>query len=284
MASVLNGSCVLLTGASSGIGLEFAREVAGRASKVILVARRTEKLLEVKDELLRLNPKLEVVIEGCDLASVVNARALAQKVLAEHSVDVLINNAGIGNVGIFERCDLDKVLSMIELNISSLVALARALLPPMVARKSGGILNVSSGAGLAVMPGLSAYTGTKYFVTGFTEALALELAGTGVHVTQLCPGPVPTEFEQAAGNTSEYHAPKLIEVTANYCARVALAGLEANRPMVVPGAVITGLLWLATTAPRWLLRASMRPIAAKFRRNELARVADANRDVSTPLK
>ncbi len=268
--SPIDGGVVLLTGASSGIGLEFARQVAGRARKLIVVARRVEKLEELKNDLVSLHPKLEVQVEKCDLSDLVATRALAAKVLAEAEVDVLINNAGIGDMGVFERANVERLVSMIDLNVTSLVLLTHAFVGPMVARGRGGILNVSSGAGMSYMPGFAVYTGTKHFVTGFTETLSVDLAGTGVHVTQLCPGPVPTEFEKTAGNFTGQSPPKLIEVTAAHCARVALRALDANRAMVIPGFIINLLLLMSKYTPRWLVRALARPVGKALRKKQLA--------------
>jgi hypothetical protein len=124
----------------------------------------------------------------------------------------------------------------------------------MVARKSGGILNVSSGFGLGFLPGFAAYIGTKHFMTGFTEALHADLAGTGVVVTQVCPGPVATEFEQNIGNFTGKKVPSFLEISARRCARAAFHGFRRRRALVIPGLFITAVLWLARYSPRFLAR------------------------------
>lgn len=259
-----------MTGASSGIGLAFAHLVAPRAKKLIMVARRVDKLEALRAELLAKHPKLEVVLEPCDLSKVDAAIALGTKVIAEHQVDVLINNAGVGDMSVFDKAELPRLLSMIELNVSSLVALTHICIGPMVERGRGGILNVSSGAGMTVMPAFAVYTATKHFVTGFTEVLLLDLAGTGVRVTQLCPGPVPTEFEATAGNFTGQSPPSFIEVTAPEAARAAIAGFDRGRAMVVPGFVFSNFMLVVRSTPRWVVRLVMKPIGKLLRKRQLA--------------
>src|SRR5262249_28103797 len=161
-----------ITGASSGIGREMARLLAPRAKTLVLVARRRERLEELKAELLRAYGTLVVFVEPCDLAESGAWKALADAVRGRvGDVDVLINNAGVGDMGVFDRSDPDRLERMITVNVVAPAMLTRALLGPMVAKGRGGILNVSSGFGLSFLPGFAGYIGTKFFVTGFTEAL-----------------------------------------------------------------------------------------------------------------
>jgi len=149
---------------------------------------------------------------------------------------------------------------MLRVNVQAVLRLTHALLPPMLARGRGGILNVSSGFGLQFMPLAAAYVGTKHFITGFTESLRLELSGTGVRVSQICPGPVATEFEGMAGNPVGRSPPAFVQIDADHCARVAIFGLDHDRALVVPGAVMTVVLWLGGWTPRWVLRLMYRGI------------------------
>ncbi len=191
----------MITGASSGIGEHMARQLASSAKILILVARRADRLETLANALRTDNSALTVEVRPCDLSDIRATEALATEALAKHgAVDVLINNAGLGDAGLVELADWTKVQRMLAVNIDALTLLTRLLLPAMVAQKRGGILNVSSGFGMTFMPGMSAYCGTKHFVTAFTEGLRLEMIGTGVVVSQVCPGPVKTEFEDVAGN------------------------------------------------------------------------------------
>jgi short-subunit dehydrogenase len=254
----LDGSRIVVTGASSGIGREIAVQLAPRARAVALVARRRERLDRLAAELRELHPRLEVHVFPCDLADREAARALASALLAAlGEVDVLVNDAGFGCLGVFDRADLDAQTRMIDVNVTSVVVLTRALLPGMVARRRGAILNVSSGFGLSFAPGFAVYVGTKHFVTGFSESLRLDLGGTRVVVTQVCPGPVATEFEEVAGNFTGHEVPYAVQITAAHCARDAIAGLERGRALVVPGLVPRiGMALLAWT-PRVLQRLAL---------------------------
>ena len=276
MGDLYSGATVLVTGASSGIGVCFARLVAPSAKKLILVARREARLRELAAELTKAHPALEVVVEPCDLGNVDATRAFATRVAAAHEVDVLINNAGVGDMSTFDMASLDKLVQMIDLNVTGLVALTHAFAKQMVARGNGsgvrkrGILNVSSGFGLSFAPGMAGYIGTKYFVTGFTESLRADMSGTGVHVTQLCPGPVPTEFEENAGNFTGHAVPKIIEVSAESCARAGLRALAKDRAMVIPGVLIKFALMLGRFSPWFITRAVMGLLGRKVRSLQVA--------------
>ncbi|WP_394833351.1 SDR family oxidoreductase [Pendulispora rubella] len=264
--SLFTGAVVLITGASSGIGVEIARQTAARVKALVLVARRIDRLEQLKEELVRVHPRLQVHVCGCDLADRDAVREMLSSVeRATGGVDVLVNNAGFGDLGVFDRADWDKTERMITLNVTALTYLTHRLVPGMVERARGGILNVSSGFGLAFMPGFSVYIGTKHYVTGFTESLRLDLAGTGVTVTQVCPGPVKTEFKETLGNFTGADAPGFVEISAAECARAALRGFERGRALVIPGFVIRVLMLLNAISPRWLKRLLYAPAARKLR-------------------
>lgn len=248
MRPPLDGA-VLVTGASSGIGREFARQLAPVARKLILVARRAERLQALSAELAR--PGLEIVVHPCDLT---DAAALDRLVETIGDVDVLINNAGIGDVGLFERLPLARIEFLLRINVLSTTRLIHRLLPGMLKRGRGGILNVSSGWGLTFIPGMGLYCGAKHFVSGFTECLRLELRGTGVVVTQVCPGPVATEFVEVAGNPTGHDLPGILVISPERCARAALRGFARDRAMVIPGIMAKFLIHLGRVSPRWLLR------------------------------
>jgi hypothetical protein len=250
---------VVVTGASSGIGLSIARELASRASTLILVARRRGRLDALATELSEKYTHCEIVVMPCDLGDRAATQALGVTLAARPAgVDVLVNNAGLGDMGLYERASEEKTLGMLEVNVTAVLLLTRALLPGMVARGHGGVLFVSSGFGLSYLPSFSAYVGTKHFITGLANALRAELSGTGVTVTQVCPGPVATEFEENAGNFTGRKVPAFIEISAEQCARAAVAGFESNRAVVVPGLVMKLVMLLNAWTPGFLYR----PIAA----------------------
>lgn len=185
---------ILITGASTGIGENMARQLAAKQYNLILVARNQHKLQQLKNEL---EEKYSITIEmmAVDLAKVENAVALHQKVKHHgFKVEMLINNAGVGSYGDFTETSLAQDLDMIKLNISSLVALTKLFAQDMKANRSGKIMNVASLLSFLPFPYYSVYSATKAFVLAFTETIAAELEGTGVVVTALCPGPTDTPF------------------------------------------------------------------------------------------
>jgi len=256
---------IVVTGASSGIGAALARLLAERASALILVARRADRLLELRDALLAARPGLRVEVIPADLSDAAEVERLVRALEGE-AVDVLINNAGLGDRGLFERASWSKLDFMIRVNVLAATRLAHAFVPGMVRRGRGGILNVSSGFGMVPSPGAAAYVGTKHFVTGFSESLRMELAGTGVVVSQLCPGPVATEFESIAGNPTGYAVPWWFEVSVEHCARVALRGFSAGKATIVPGFFPSIGILLGAWTPRFVLRALTGPAGRWLRR------------------
>lgn len=255
-SSAIDDGTILVTGASSGIGMAIARLVAPRAKTIVLVARRVARLEELKRALLEHRSSLRVEMIPCDLSS----REDLAKLVAEVGergveVDVLVNNAGVGMKGMFERADVAKTTFMIDVNVTSLTLLTLAFLPRMVERRSGGVINISSGFGLGVTPMFAAYLATKHYVTGFTEGLCADLAGTGVVVTQVCPGPVRTEFEQTMGNASGTKVPAFIEISAEHCARSAIRAFERRRAMAVPGITMKIVMLINALSPRFMRRA-----------------------------
>lgn len=253
----LEGCNALITGASAGIGLEFARQLGSRARSLILIARREERLNELRDELNRQNPKLAVLFRKIDLADLTQLNELLAWLDHERiEVDLLINNAGLGDSGAFATSNPIRNEQMILVNIGALTALARHLLPRMIARGHGGILNISSSAGFLPIPGSAVYAATKAYVTSLSEALRAELRGTGVNVCALCPGPVATEFQEVASRVGREAkpGPEFIQVTAEQVVRQGLAGLEADRPLIIPGLAMKLVMFLARIMPMPILR------------------------------
>jgi short-subunit dehydrogenase len=253
------GCNALITGASAGIGLEFARQLGSRARSLILIARREQRLNELRDELNQRYPKLAISVRKTDLAD----RAQLDELLAwlDHErieVDLLINNAGLGDSGAFATSNPLRNEQMILVNIGALTTLTRHLLPQMIARGQGGILNISSSAGFLPIPGSAVYAATKAYVTSLSEALRAELRGTGVNVCALCPGPVATEFQEVAsrpgGKVKPGPGPQFIQVAVEQVVRQGLAGLEADRPLVIPGLAMKLVMFLARIIPMPILR------------------------------
>jgi short-subunit dehydrogenase len=253
----IDGCTTLITGASAGLGREFARQLAGRAHSLILVARREQKLSELRDELRRQHPNLTVRIRNTDLADLAQLKELMSWLDHEKTdVDLLINNAGLGDSGPFATSDPIRNEQMMFVNMIALTSLTRHLLPQMIARKRGGILNVSSSAGFLPIPGMAIYAATKAYVTSFSEALRAELRGTGVSICALCPGPVHTEFQEVAKRSGGQRedGPEFVHVSVEQVVRDALTGLEADRPLVIPGLPMKIVMFLVRITPMWILR------------------------------
>ena len=260
----IDGCSALITGASAGIGREIARQLARRARSLVLVARRRQRLEELRDELS--NPNLNVHIRVVDLADQTQLEELVASLERDKiDIDLLINNAGRGDLGPFATSDPARVDQILKVNVSALTLLTRKLLPAMIARKRGAILNVSSSAGFLPIAEFSVYAATKAYVNSFSEALRAELRGSGVSVTTLCPGPVHTEFTDVARRPSEAvieNAPEVFYVSVEEVARTGLAAVERERPLVIPGFVMKLVMSLARTMPMSILRLSSR-ISAK---------------------
>ena len=253
----LEGCSALITGASAGIGREFARQLAGRGRSLILVARREQKLNELREDLKQQHPNLTVHICKTDLANLTQLKELVAWLEREKiDVDLLINNAGLGDLGPFATSDPIRNEQITLVNVVALTSLTRDLLPQMIARKRGGILNVSSSAGFLPFPNFAVYAATKAYVTSFSEALRAELHGTGVSVCALCPGPVHTEFLEVAKRPGGWResGPEFVHVGVEQVVRDALAALEASRPLVIPGIAMKLGMFLVRMTPMSILR------------------------------
>lgn len=267
----IDGGVVLVTGASSGIGLDLAKLLAPRAKTLVVVARRKDRLEALAAELEKAHRGLSVLPVAADLARRDDVdRMLAEVREKAGEVDVLINNAGFGDMDFLDLADWDKTEKMIQLNVVALTYLCHAVLPSMVKKGRGGILNISSGAGLAVMPSFTAYVATKHYVTGLSDALRTDLSGTGVVVTQSCPGPVATEFEAVAGNYSGMHAPGFVELSSLACAKASLRAFDRGWASVVPGFFMKVLMFFTGFTPKWVRRIFLGPVAREARKRRLS--------------
>ena len=224
----------LVTGASSGIGTEIARELARRGHGVTLVARRADRLEQLAEELRATGVRAEVL--PTDLADRADRAAVPARIAdLGLTVDVLVNNAGLSTVGTVAASDPDAELRMVEVDVAAVVDLCSRFVPGMVGRRRGAVLNVASTASFQPLPGQAGYGACKAFVRSYTQALDTELRGTGVTATALCPGPVETEFGDVAGfDLAETKAamPSVMWETAAAVARVGVDSMAAGHQLL----------------------------------------------------
>ena len=229
-------STALVTGASSGIGTEIARELARRGHNAVLVARREERLRELAGELSE-SAGVRAEVVGADLSKAAE-RARVVETVRELGlrVDILINNAGFGGFGAAHEAGVERQTEMIRLNCETLTYLQTTFTEPMAKRGSGAVLNVASTAAFQPLPGSATYAATKAFVLSLSEATHTELKRHGVTVTALCPGPVQTEFGEIAGAGGvEDKLPKPFWTSTRQVAEQAVDGLAGGKRVVVPG-------------------------------------------------
>jgi hypothetical protein len=226
------GCTALITGASAGLGAEFARQLAPFASTLVLVARRADRLEALRHELESRHPALTVRVYVADLA-------------------------GLGDKGPFATADWPRVRAMLDVNIAALTQLTYLLLPALREGGRGAVLNVGSIAGLIPVPYMAVYGATKAYVNSFSEALRIELRDTGVTVTALLPGPAQTEFVEVARRRDDnpaWDAPHELEVSVAEVVRAGLAAVARDRARVIPGWKVALLMGVAATIPICLLR------------------------------
>lgn len=254
----MNYQQVIITGASSGFGEAFARELAPECAGLVLIARREEKLHQLAGELTRLHPGLEVRVCPCDLSSAEERAELVSKLQAlEPARTLLINNAGLGDYGAFAESEPTRNHSMIEVNIAAVVELTRAMIPVM-REKGGAVMNIASLAADVFIPDFAMYAATKAFVASFSEALHIELAEYGIPVLAVCPGPASTGFGDVARREgrssgkpafySVFYTPVLAIV------RGALVALQRGEVRYYPSLRIELAGLLLRNMPLWLLR------------------------------
>jgi len=239
---------VLITGASAGLGAEFARQLSKRGQRLVLAARRKDRLDALAAEVGDART-VEIDLSAPGAAS----RLVADVNAAGETIDTLINNAGFGLRGRFVELDAGREREMIDLNCGALTDLCRAVVPGMIQRKRGAILNVASTAAFQPGPKMAVYFATKAYVLSFTEALHEELKPHGIKVTALCPGPTRTEFGDVAGIASLGSFERL-SMDAGPVVRAGIEGLNANRAVVIPGATNKVGAWSTRFAPRSVVR------------------------------
>lgn len=258
MTMTYKGTTALITGASSGLGAEFATRFAARGANLVLVARRADRLEELARE-LRAEHGVSVTVLAMDLSRADVGRELAAALSTRGiAIDTLINNAGFGTRGPFAQEDPDVVSSEIAVNISALVDITRAFLPGMLSSAKGALVNVASTAAFQPVPGMAVYGATKAFVLSFTEAIAHETKGTGLRVLSLCPGATLTEFFEVLGSES---AAVGIMQTPEQVVETALKALGGK---ATPASVVSGLTnRIAAGLAQRLPRALTEAIAAR---------------------
>ena len=245
----------VITGASSGLGAEFARQLAPRADLLVLVARRAEALETVKAELS--GKRVKVLCCVSDLATDAGRHAVSA-FLAANGVtpNLLINNAGMGDYGSCASSAAEKTRTQIELNITALTMLTHALLPHL--ERPAGILNVSSLASTLPMPNLAVYAASKAYVTSFSEALAIELASENITVSCVCPGPTPTNFSKSAkridGNDTNRDGQAMLRIPPSQVVREALGALQYGKACVFPGLGVSIVGRVFRMMPRGIMR------------------------------
>jgi uncharacterized protein len=242
----------LVTGASAGLGEEFARQLSAQGKRLVLVARRKERLDALAAELGNAR------VVAADLSQP-GAPAGLMADIANHdeTVELLVNNAGFGLAGRFAELDEARQREMIDLNCGALTELAHAVLPGMIDRNSGGILNVASTAAFQPGPGMTVYFASKAFVLSFSEALHDEVKRHGVRVSCLCPGPTRTEFRSVSGFDPKGRLGK-ISADSQSVVRAGLRGLEHNRAVVVPGVANKIIAQVHRVFPRAVMRRAAR--------------------------
>ncbi len=242
-----DGQTALVTGASGGIGLELARCFAKDGYDLILVARSAKKLQMVADTLSRQH-RVRASVTACDLGIIGAGKALAES-LADHPVDVLVNNAGYGDTGAFATTDPRAQLGMIDLNVRALVELTHIFWPRMLKNGRGGVLNVASTAAFQPGPFMAVYYASKAFVLSFSEALWEEARGTGVHVSCLCPGATESEFHSRAG-TDKVRLLRMGQMSAAKVARLGYRAFQADRRVKITGLRNAVMAWSVPFSPR----------------------------------
>jgi short-subunit dehydrogenase len=237
----------LITGASAGIGAALARVFADNGHDLMLVARRADKLNALAEVIAQGGRPRPIVLPVDLMVPTATTTIVAELAKRELEPQYVVNNAGFGLVGRAAALDRAEQLAMVDLNVRALVDLSLAFTDGLV-RHKGGLLNVGSVAGFLPGPGMAVYYAGKAFVVSFTDALHAELAPQGVRVTVLCPGPVPTEFQERAGIPQAYASPPLAACSPEYVARAGYRGLMEGRRRVVPGLVNK----ILTEVPRFL--------------------------------
>jgi uncharacterized protein len=252
------GRTILITGASAGIGYEFARQLAPAVSTMLLVARRNERLEALESELKAINPKVQLFSRSLDLRDHGELERFCDWLVQSNlNIDFLINNAGLGDHGPFLESQWERISAMLQVNINAVTYLTFRTLPMIRKTGRGAILNVSSIASFLPLPNNAVYAATKAYVTSFSEAIRAELRSSNVSVTTLCPGPVPTEYLSLAtrsGDHQRHTAPDYFIVPVQEVVRHALEAVANDRARAVPGALVNFAMSIIGVVPMFIKR------------------------------
>lgn len=253
--------CALVTGASAGLGEEYAIQLARQSRHLVLVARRLELLENLADRICAKFPNIGVTVMATDLADASSRVNLADQLAAWNLVpDLLVNNAGLGDYGEFATAEWSKLDAMLKVNVEGLTHLAHLLLPGMIRQGGGCIVNVSSLASLLPIPDFAVYAATKAYVTSFSEALRIETREHGIRVLAVCPGPVKTEFGDVARRDDGLPgipSRNFFYVSKEQVVADSLTALEQDRARVYPGLKIAAAALLLSALPICLLRLAL---------------------------
>jgi short-subunit dehydrogenase len=249
----------LVTGASSGLGAEFARQLAGLGvSRLILVARREDRLRELQAELAGKHPGLHLDLMPVDLGSEMAVTGFLQTLERTGSEpDILISNAGFGDLGTLESSEAAKIELMLAVNVVALTRLTHWIVPRLLRKRAGWICHVGSSAGMLPLPTFAVYAATKAYVNSFSEAVRVELHGSGVSVLALCPGPVETEFGQVASRPTghrRFAPPAFLCVSREKVVQQTLDALSRGHSRLIPGLLVRLGILLTESTPRCILR------------------------------
>lgn len=254
---------IIITGASSGLGEGFARALAKEGHEVVLVARRRERLEAVAAEMRTINAQLQVQTRVCDLSDpAARAELVAELTALPEKPCMLINNAGLGDYGSFADADPQKLHRLMQVNMIALVELTRALVPSMLRVGAGAVVNIASLAADVLLPDFALYAASKSFVASFSEALRIELMGTGVRVLAVCPGPVHTEFgsvaRRAGYDSGDIPLKPLLYTPVQVVVKGSLRALAAGKARYYPSIKIKLAGCLLRMLPLWLVRFILR--------------------------
>jgi len=242
----------LVTGASSGLGAEFARRLGARGHDLTIVARRVDRLEELGNE-IESTHGVKVTVIGADLETRAG-RAAVTSALRKQSPWILLNDAGYGTRGALANLDPARERAEVQLNVVALHEFTTAVIPGLVKAGTGGVINLASVASFQPVPYMATYAATKAFVLHFTEALAEEVRGTGVRVLALCPGPVLSEFGTVAGTQDYMSVARPMTMSAEHCVAVALRAFDRGAAISIPGRLNFALAQGPRLAPRALTR------------------------------
>ena len=248
-------STALITGASAGLGLEFAKLFANEGVSLVLTARNLDQLNQTASELQKMYPSIQVDTIVMDLARPNAAKELFNMLSTKgNRIDFLVNNAGFGTSGSFSKLSIENELQIIDLNVRSLVELTHLILPGMIQNRQGRVLNIGSLAGFMPGPYMATYYASKAFVNSFSEALSVELKGTSVTCTLLTPGPTATNFANRAG-VSDSKLFNIIKIASSYeVARCGYLAMKKGKVIAIPGFMNKLSVQSLRTAPRFIMR------------------------------